>query len=176
MQIISTSLDGVLEIRVSPHRDERGFFARTYDEALFAKAGMPTRWPQCSTSWNRRRGTLRGMHYQIEPYLEPKLIRCTKGRILDVAVDLRPDSPAFCQWAALELSAESRNGMFIPGGFAHGFLTLEDDCEVSYQMAENYVAELSRGARWNDPAFGIVWPEPPALLSERDANYPDFTG
>ncbi len=176
MQILPTPLDGVFEIQITPHRDERGFFARTYDEALFAQAGIPTRWPQCSTSWNPRRGTLRGMHTQIEPHPEPKLIRCTRGRVFDVAVDLCPSSPTFRRWTGIELSAESCNAIFIPGGFAHGFLTLEDESDVWYQMAETYVAELSRGVRWNDPAFAIAWPASPAVISARDANYPDFTG
>jgi len=174
MHIHPTELEGVLEIRVAPHGDERGLFARTYDEALFAKLGLPTRWPQCNTSWNRRRGTLRGLHYQAAPRPEPKLVRCTQGRVFDVAVDLRPSSPGFRRWAGVELSAEARNALFIPAGFAHGFLTLEDGSEVFYQMGESYVPELARGVRWNDPAFAIAWPAEPEVLSERDAAYPDF--
>ena len=174
MHIHPTALDGVLEIRVAPHGDERGLFARTYDEALFAKVGLPTHWPQCSTSWNRLRGTLRGMHFQAEPHPEPKLVRCTRGRVFDVVVSLRPDSPDFRRWTGLELSADTRNALFIPPGFAHGFLTLEDDCEVFYQMGENYVPELARGVRWNDPAFAIVWPAVPTVISARDAGYADF--
>ena len=173
MRFHPTALEGVLEIRVAPLGDERGLFARTYDEALFARAGLPTRWPQCNTSWNRCRGTLRGLHYQAEPHPEPKLVRCTRGRVFDVAVDLRPGSPGFCRWVGIELCAETRNALFIPAGLAHGFLTLEDESEVFYQMGENYVAELARGVRWNDPAFAIVWPAVPAVLSERDAAYPD---
>ncbi|MEI6559129.1 MAG: dTDP-4-dehydrorhamnose 3,5-epimerase [Rhodospirillaceae bacterium] len=175
MQLHPTALEGVLEIRVTPFGDERGLFARTYDEAIFAAAGLPTRWPQCNTSWNRARGTLRGMHYQAEPHPEPKLVRCTRGRVFDVAVDLRPGSPGFCRWAGVELSAGARNALYIPAGFAHGFLTLEDDSEVFYQMGESYVPGLARGVRWNDPAFAIVWPAQPDVLSERDAAYPDFT-
>ncbi len=175
MDIHPTALDGVLEIKVVPHGDARGLFARTYDETLFAQAGLPTRWPQCNTSWNRCRHTLRGLHYQVEPHGEPKLVRCTRGRIYDVAVALRPEAPGFLRWVGVELSAEARNALFIPAGFAHGFLTLEDDSEVFYQMGESYVPELARGVRWNDPAFAIVWPAVPAVLSERDAAYPDFT-
>ena len=174
MHIHPTALDGVLEIRVAPHGDERGLFARTYDEALFAEAGLPTRWSQCNTSWNQLRGTLRGLHYQAEPYPEPKLVRCTRGRVFDVAVDIRPASPDFCRWVGVELCAGIRNALFIPAGFAHGFLTLEDSSEIFYQMGESYVPELARGVRWNDPAFAIVWPIIPTIISERDAAYPDF--
>ena len=174
MQLHPTALEGVLEIRVTPFGDERGLFARTYDEATFAAAGLPNRWPQCNTSWNRARGTLRGLHYQAEPHPEPKLVRCTRGRVFDVAVDLRPDSPGFCRWVGVELSAGDRNALYIPAGFAHGFLTLEDDSEVFYQMGESYVPGLARGVRWNDPAFAIAWPAQPDRLSERDAAYADF--
>ncbi len=174
MRLSPTTLPDVLLVEVTALSDERGLFARTYDEALFARSGLPTRWPQCNTSWNRHRGTLRGLHYQAEPHGEPKLVRCTRGRVFDVAVDLRPASPDFRRWVGIELSAEARDALYIPAGFAHGFLTLEDDCEVFYQMGENYVPELARGVRWNDPAFAIVWPAVPAVLSERDAAYPDF--
>ena len=175
MQIVTTALAGVLEIEVTALADERGIFARTFDAGLFAAAGLPTQWPQCNTSWNRSRGTLRGLHYQDRPSPDPKLVRCTRGRVFDVVVDLRRDSTAFRRWTAVELSADRRNALFIPGGFAHGFLTLEEGCEVFYQMGESYVAELARGVRWNDPAFAIDWPFAPAVLSERDAAYPDFT-
>ncbi len=174
MELCLTALEGVLEIRVTPLGDERGLFARTYDEAKFASAGLPTCWPQCNTSWNRRRHTLRGMHYQADPRPEPKLVRCTRGRVFDVAVDLRPSSPGYCRWFGVVLSAETRNALYIPAGLAHGFLTLEEDCEVFYQMGESYVPGLARGVRWDDPAFAINWPALPELLSERDASYPDF--
>ncbi len=174
MRLSPTTLPDVLLVEVSALSDERGLFARTYDEATFARFGLPTRWPQCNTSWNRHRGTLRGLHYQAEPHPEAKLVRCTHGRVFDVAVDLRPDSPHYCRWTGAELSASARNALYIPAGFAHGFLTLEDECEVFYQMGESYVPDLAQGVRWNDPAFAIDWPAAPAVISERDAAYPDF--
>ena len=173
MRLKPTAIAGLFEVEADPHADERGVFARTYDEAIFAAAGLPTHWPQCNTSWNRRRGTLRGMHFQIAPQEEPKLVRCTAGRVFDVAVDLRRASPTYRAWVGLELSADKRNALFIPAGLAHGFLTLLDDCEVYYQMGAVYDAALQRGVRWNDPAFGIVWPFAPALVSARDTGYPD---
>jgi len=174
MRLEATSIPGVMLIEVDAHRDERGLFARTYDEATFVAAGLPTRWPQCNTTWNPRRGTLRGLHFQAAPHPEPKLMRCTQGRIFDVAVDLRPDSPTFTRWLTTELAAERRNALYIPAGCAHGFLTLEDNCEVLYQMGEVYVPELVRGVRWNDPAFAIAWPFAPAMINARDASWPDF--
>jgi len=174
MNFRRTSLDGVVVVEPKVTPDARGLFARTYDAVLFAKAGLPTDWPQHNVSWNIERGTLRGMHYQAEPHPEPKLVRCTRGRIFDVAVDLRPQSAAFKRWFGVELSAERRNALFLPAGLAHGFLTLEDGCEVSYLMGDSYEAGLARGVRWNDPAFGIEWPFPPVVMSERDAGFPDF--
>ncbi len=150
-------------------------FARTYDAALFAAAGLPTGWPQCNTSWNARKGTLRGLHYQAEPRPDPKLVRCTRGRIFDVAVDLRKNSASFGRWIGVELSADNREALAIPAGCAHGFLTLEDECEVFYMMGEIYVAELARGVRWDDPAFAIAWPAEPVTMSNKDASWPDFS-
>ena len=174
MRVIATALAGVFEIEVAVQRDERGVFARTFDEKTFADAGLPVHWPQCNASWTSRRGTLRGMHYQADPVPEPKLVRCTQGRVFDVAVDLRPGSPTYCRWHGVELSAEARNALFIPAGFAHGFLTLEDGAEVFYQMGAAYVSELARGVRWDDPAFAIRWPFAPTVMSPRDAASPDF--
>lgn len=174
MQLIQTKLAGVFVVEVSANADERGLFARTYDAAIFAAAGLPVDWPQCNTSFNHARGTLRGLHYQAEPKGEPKLVRCTRGTIFDVAVDLRAGSATCYQWFGVELSADNRHALFIPSGFAHGFLTLEDKSEVLYQMGETYDASLARGVRWNDPAFQIEWPFEAAVISERDANYPDF--
>jgi dTDP-4-dehydrorhamnose 3,5-epimerase len=176
MNIHPTALAGVLVVSPTVNADERGLFARTYDAASFAAAGLPTTWPQCNTSWNARKGTLRGLHYQAEPRLDPKLVRCTRGRIFDVAVDLRKNSTSFGRWIGVELSAHNRDAVAIPAGCAHGFLTLEDDCEVFYMMGEAYVAELARGVRWNDPVFAIEWPAEPTTMSERDANWPDFPG
>jgi dTDP-4-dehydrorhamnose 3,5-epimerase len=175
MNIRPTALAGVLVVSPAPHADERGLFARTYDAALFAAAGLPTVWPQCNTSWNARKGTLRGLHYQAEPRPDPKLVRCTRGRIFDVAVDLRKNSASFGRWIGVELSADNREALAIPAGCAHGFLTLEDGCEVFYMMGEIYVPELARGVRWNDPAFAIAWPAKPVTMSDRDASWPDFS-
>jgi dTDP-4-dehydrorhamnose 3,5-epimerase len=175
MNIRPTALVGVLVVSPTVTADARGLFARTYDAALFAAAGLPTVWPQCNTSWSARKGTLRGLHYQAEPRPDPKLVRCTRGRIFDVAVDLRKNSASFGRWIAVELSEHNRDALAIPAGCAHGFLTLEDDCEVFYMMGEVYVAELARGVRWNDPAFAIKWPGAPTTISERDASWPDFS-
>ena len=174
MEFRPTALAGVSIVRATINADERGLFARTYDAAAFSAAGLPTAWPQCNSSWNARKGTLRGMHFQAAPRPDPKLVRCTRGRIFDVAVDLRTDSPTFRGWVGAELSAANRDALAVPAGCAHGFLTLEDDCEVLYMMGEVYVPELARGVRWNDPAFNIGWPEHPTTMSERDANWPDF--
>jgi dTDP-4-dehydrorhamnose 3,5-epimerase len=175
MQLKSTSIAGLIEVQVTLHEDERGAFARTYDDEVFSHANLPTSWPQCNTSWNRRRGTLRGMHWQAAPKEEPKLVRCTAGRVYDVAVDLRRGSATYLKWFGVELSANRRNALFIPSGFAHGFLTLSDDSEVYYQMGAVYDSALQQGARWNDRSFAIVWPFEPAVISERDAGYPDYT-
>ena len=174
MQFKSTPIAGLIEVQVTLHEDERGAFARTYDEEMFSRAGLPTSWPHCNTSWNNRRGTLRGMHWQAAPKEESKLVRCTAGRVYDVAVDLRQESPTYLNWFGVELSASRRNALFIPAGFAHGFLTLSDDCEVYYQMGAVYDSALQRGARWNDPLFAIVWPFEPTVISGRDAGFPDY--
>jgi dTDP-4-dehydrorhamnose 3,5-epimerase len=173
VQLIPTKLAGVFIVEATAHADERGLFARTFDASVFADAGLPMHWPQCNTSFNLRRGTLRGLHYQAEPKGEPKLVRCTRGAVFDVAVDLRDDSGTRHQWIGVELSADNRRALFIPTGFAHGFLTLEDESEVFYQMGETYDASLARGARWNDPAFQIEWPIAVTVISPRDAGYPD---
>jgi dTDP-4-dehydrorhamnose 3,5-epimerase len=178
VQFHATALAGLTVIEVTAAADERGLFARTFDAATFADAGMPIHWPQCNTSWNRQRGTLRGMHFEAdlpsERSTESKLVRCTHGRAFDVAIDLRPQSPTYCRWVGIELSAENRKALYIPPGLAHGFLTLEDDTEIYYQMGANYTAARARGVRWNDPAFAITWPSTPRILSERDVAYPDF--
>jgi dTDP-4-dehydrorhamnose 3,5-epimerase len=175
MNIRPTALVGVLVVSPTVTADPRGLFARTYDAASFAAAGLPIAWPQCNTSWNARKGTLRGLHYQAEPRPDPKLVRCTRGRIFDAIVDLRKNSASFGRWIAVELSEHNRDALAIPAGCAHGFLTLEDDCEVFYMMGEAYVPELARGVRWNDPAFAIKWPGAPTTISERDASWPDFS-
>jgi dTDP-4-dehydrorhamnose 3,5-epimerase len=169
-----TGIGGVWVIRPERLEDERGFFARTWDHDEFAIRGISSRLLQCSISFNRTRGTLRGLHYQAAPYEEGKLVRCTSGAVFDIALDLRPDSPSFKAWVGVELSADNRLALFVPEGCAHGFLTLADAAEVHYQMTEYYVPEAGRGVRWDDPAFGIAWPEEVSVISDRDRSYPDF--
>ena len=174
MQFLATSLPGFFEIRVEPRVDNRGFFARSWCEQEFAAHGLNPKVVQCNISFNARKGTLRGMHFQIAPHAEAKLVRCTRGSVYDVTLDLRPDSPTYRQWVGLTLTAEDRNMAYIPEGCAHGFITLEDDTEVFYQMSEVYDSESARGVRWNDPAFGIVWPAQVEIISQRDGGYVDF--
>jgi dTDP-4-dehydrorhamnose 3,5-epimerase len=174
MRLEKTRIEGVLVVEPEPVADARGLFSRTFDADSFAAAGLPTDWPQCNTSFNLRRGTLRGLHYQADPKPEAKLVRCTRGRIFDVAVDIRPGSPTYLHWHGIELSADNRRALFIAAGLAHGFVTLEDSSEVFYQMGEVYDGTLARGLRWSDPVFAIAWPLAPAVISDRDAGYPDF--
>ena len=174
MKLVPTKIQGVLVVEPEPRRDSRGYFARTFDDAIFAQHGVPLVTRQCSTSFNAARGTLRGLHYQADPASETKLVRCTRGAIFDVAVDLRPGSPTFRQWVGLELSAENATALLVPRHCAHGFLTLADASEVLYQIDTPYAPELSRGLRWNDPAFAIAWPFSPVVMAPRDAGYPDF--
>jgi dTDP-4-dehydrorhamnose 3,5-epimerase len=172
-----TPLPGVCVIDPEPIADERGSFARIYDGAEFAARGIDPAVVQSSVSFNKRRDTLRGMHYQAAPHGEPKLVRCLRGAIYDVALDLRADSPAYCSWYAVELDPDGGRMLFMPAGVAHGFQTLADGSEVLYQMGYKFVPEAARGVRWDDPAFGIEWPEPAGerTISERDRTYPDFT-
>jgi dTDP-4-dehydrorhamnose 3,5-epimerase len=174
MTFQETKLGGAFEIQLEPKTDERGFFARSWCQKEFESHKLNSRLVQCNISFNSRRGTLRGMHYQVPPFAEAKLVRCTRGSIYDVLIDLRPDSPTFREWIAVVLHAETRNMVYVPEGFAHGFLTLEDNAEVLYQMSQFYSAESARGVRWDDPAFGVVWPERVIVISERDRTYPDF--
>ncbi len=169
-----TKLAGAVEVLLNVQSDERGFFARSWCETEFVNHGLNPRLVQCNVSFNRARGTLRGIHYQEQPNQEAKLVRCTQGAIYDVAVDLRPESPTFKGWHAAVLSAENRHMLYIPEGCAHGFLTLADNTEVFYQMSEFYHPESARGVRWNDPAFKIEWPEEVKVISDRDRTYPDF--
>jgi dTDP-4-dehydrorhamnose 3,5-epimerase len=171
-----TNLASVFEVRLDPKNDGRGFFARCWCEQEFANHGLNSKLVQCNISFNFRKGTLRGIHYQDEPYQETKIVRCTQGAIYDVAVDLRPQSPTFRHWFAAVLSAENRHMLYIPAGLGHGFLTLTDNSEVFYQMSELYHPDSARGVRWDDPAFQIVWPEKIAVISERDRTYPNFVG
>jgi dTDP-4-dehydrorhamnose 3,5-epimerase len=169
-----TELPGVYVVDLEPIEDERGFFARTWCQEEFAALGLDGNLAQCNISYNRLRGTLRGMHYQAEPHGEAKLVRCSRGAIYDVAVDLRPGSPAYLKHLGVELSADNRRALFIPAGLAHGFQTLTSDSEVFYQMSCAYVPGAGRGVRWNDPAFGIAWPDDERTISDRDKTWPDF--
>ena len=159
-------------IDLEPRVDERGFFARSYCAADFAARGLGPPLLQCSVSYNARQGTLRGMHLQHAPHEEHKLVRCTSGAVFDVIVDIRRSSPTFRRWFGVELTAANRRSLFIPPGFAHGFVSLTDDTEVYYMISVAHVPEASRGFRWNDPAFAIEWPMAPAVISARDASYP----
>lgn len=174
MKFHSTAIRDALEISIEKKPDERGFFARTWCEAEFDAHGLESKLVQCSISYNSRKGTLRGMHYQAAPFQEAKLIRCTRGSVYDVVADLRAESLTYKQWVAVTLTAENRNMIYVPKGCAHGFLTLQDDTEVFYQMSVAYDAGSARGFRWNDSAFGINWPEEVKVISERDRTYPDF--
>jgi dTDP-4-dehydrorhamnose 3,5-epimerase len=170
----ATKLAGTVEVRLDPRSDDRGFFARSWCEREFADHGLNPRLAQCNVSFNTRKGTLRGMHFQDEPYPEAKLVRCTQGAIYDVALDLRRQSATFKQWVGAVLSAENRHMLYIPEGCAHGFLTLADNTEVLYQMSECYYPDAGRGVRWDDPTFQIVWPAEVEVISDRDRTYPDF--
>ncbi len=173
MRFVQTAVLDAWLVEPEPHRDERGFFARTWDSAEWAARGLPAGLTQCSVSFNPVAGTLRGMHYQRAPHEETKLVRCTRGRMQDVAVDLRADSPTYRRHVQVELSADNRLALLVPPGCAHGFLTLESDTEVLYQISGSHVAEASAGVRWDDPAFGVPWAAVPELMSARDAGYPD---
>jgi dTDP-4-dehydrorhamnose 3,5-epimerase len=168
-----TAIPGVWVIEPERHRDERGFFARTWCAHEFAERALETRVAQCSLSFNHRRGTLRGLHYQAPPFAEVKLVRCTRGALFDIAVDLRPDSPTFRRWVGVELTPENGRALYVPRGFAHGFLTLADATEVAYQISAEYSPAQGRGVRWNDPFFGVAWPGPVEVIAARDRDYPD---
>jgi len=174
MRFIETMLPGAYLIELENLTDERGFFARSYCQKEFAAHGLKTDVCQCNVSFNKMKGTLRGMHFQLQPRAEAKLVRCTRGAIHDVIVDLRPDSSTYCQWISVELTGDNHRALYIPEGFAHGFQTLENDSEVFYQMYEFFAPECASGVRWNDPAFGLVWPLPNPIISDKDLSYPDF--
>jgi dTDP-4-dehydrorhamnose 3,5-epimerase len=169
-----TRLPEIFEIHLEPNCDERGFFARTWCEKEFKKHGLNPAVKQCSVSFNAKKGTLRGIHLQAGPFGEAKVVRCTSGAIYDVVIDLRPTSTTFRKWIGVTLTAANRRMLYIPEGCAHGFMTLQDNTEVFYQMSEFYHPESARGVRWNDSAFQIAWPEKVEVISERDRTYPDF--
>ncbi|MBA2525969.1 MAG: dTDP-4-dehydrorhamnose 3,5-epimerase [Pyrinomonadaceae bacterium] len=175
MILTETKLKGAFIIRAEQMEDERGFFARSWSEREWRAHGLDPRLVECNISFNKKRGTLRGMHFQTAPHEQPKLVRCTMGALYDVIIDLRLGSATFKQWVAIELTACNRLMLYVPKGLAHGFQTLLDDTEVFYQMSEVYDAESGAGVRWNDPAFGIEWPEiDERVISVRDQLYPVF--
>jgi len=175
MRFTPTPLPGAFLIDVEPLADERGLFARTWCRREMESRGLDSELVQCSVSFNAKRGTLRGMHFQTRPHEETKVVRCTRGAVFDAIVDLRPTSPAFRRWFGAELTAENRRALYVPKGCAHGFQTLVDDAEVLYQMSEFHHPESARGARWDDPAFAIAWPDvAQRTISDRDRAWPDF--
>ncbi|AFZ14229.1 dTDP-4-dehydrorhamnose 3,5-epimerase [Crinalium epipsammum PCC 9333] len=174
MIFTETSLQGAFIIELEKLTDDRGFFARTFCQKEFAAHHLNPNLVQCNISFNHQKGTLRGMHYQAEPHAETKLVRCTKGAIYDVIIDLRSNSPTFKKWVAVELTADNKRMLYIPENFAHGFQTLADNTEVFYQMSEFYHPESANGVRWNDSAFGIQWPADEGIISVKDQQYSDF--
>ncbi len=172
MRFEETKIEGAYVVDVEPIRDNRGFFARSFCAREFEQRGLQAVVAQCNVSFNHCKGTLRGMHFSVEPGAEAKLVRCTRGAIWDVIVDLRPDSPTYLGHVGIELSAENHRALYIPVGFAHGLQTLTDDAEIFYQMSEFYIAAAQRGYRFDDPAFGIAWPLEVAVISDKDAQAP----
>ena len=175
MKFEKINLDGAYIIEIEKNEDERGFFARTFDKNSFLKLNLEIELLQCNVSFNKKAGTLRGMHYQKYPHEEVKIVRCTKGKIYDVIIDVRTDSDSYKKWFGIELSYENHKMMYVPKGFAHGFLTLEDNSEVFYQMSDCYVPESAMGIHWNDESIGIKWPRSPVAISDRDNSYPSIT-
>lgn len=172
MKFSKAELEGLWLIELEPREDERGYLARTYCEEEFLRHRLNTSWPQCNETLTKKRGALRGLHFQEAPSGEIKLVRCTSGKVWDCAVDVRPDSPTFGKWEAVVLSPDNHLASYIPAGFAHGFQCLTDNCGLSYMMSECYVPELARGVRWDDPALAIPWPLEPTLISEKDRVLP----
>lgn len=174
MIFAQTRLEGAYIIELERRTDERGFFARTWCQREFAATGLEQRFVQANLSYSRRRGTLRGMHYQVPPFSEAKLVRCVRGALYDVIIDLRRNSKTYKQWIGVKLSGENHKMLYVPEGFVHGFQTLEDDTDVVYQVSQFYSPESERGVRYDDPAFGIVWPLKVEVVSEKDRSWPDF--
>lgn len=174
MKFTETGLSGAWLIEPDFISDERGFFARTYCRTEFTAKGLRPDFVQSNISYNKLRGTLRGMHFQEVPHAEAKLVRCTQGALYDVIIDLRSESPTFTRWFGIELTADNRKALYVPEGFAHGFLTLQDGTEALYQMSEFFHAECAAGVRWDDPVFSISWPGTVQVISDRDRAYPLF--
>lgn len=174
MIFFETKLKGACIIEIQKMEDERGFFARAWCQKEFAEHNLTPRVVQANVSFNKKKGTLRGMHYQIAPYEEAKLVRCTSGAIYDVIIDLRPDSPTYKEWTGVELTAKNYKMLYVPENFAHGFQTLLDNTEVTYQVSQFYSPGSEQGIRWNDPTFGIEWPLAIQVISDKDKNWPDY--
>ncbi len=174
MIFTETALKGAFQVDIEPHRDDRGFFARSFCQREFSAIGLKTTVAQCNVSFNHKKGTIRGMHYQVAPKAEAKLVRCTRGAIYDVIIDLRPESATWCNWVAVDLTEDNSRMLYIPEGFAHGFQTITNDTEVFYQMFEFYSPEHARGVRWDDPTFRIGWPLPNPIISEKDKAYDPY--
>lgn len=174
MKFQETKLSGAYIVDLNLLQDDRGFFARMFCREEFAQHGLVPDVMQGNMSWNKTKGTLRGMHYQHHPYQETKFIRCTRGAIYDVIIDLRKDSPTYEQWIGVELTAENRTALFVPKDFAHGFITLQDDTEVFYLVSQSYQPGAEGGIRWDDPRFNIEWPMQPSCVSPKDAAWPDY--
>jgi dTDP-4-dehydrorhamnose 3,5-epimerase len=175
MRFTSTPLTGAYLVEITKIGDERGFFGRSWCRREMAEHGLDGEIAQVNTSFSRARGTLRGLHFQIAPHRESKLVRCTRGAIFDVIVDLRPESPTYRQWFGAELTADNHIALYSPKGFAQGFITLQDDTEITYFASDPYAPGKDRGVRWNDPQFGIQWPLQPVVISDKDREWPDFT-
>ncbi|WP_226704811.1 dTDP-4-dehydrorhamnose 3,5-epimerase [Microbulbifer elongatus] len=175
MKFVETPLSGAYIVDIDPISDDRGFFSRAFCIDEFEELGIEGKVLQANLSWNPKAGTLRGMHYQVEPYQETKLVRCTQGALYDVIIDLRKDSSTFGQSYGVELSASNRRALFVPRGFAHGFVTLSDNTEAYYLVSERYQPGSERGIRWSDPRFAIDWPLIPDVISDKDANWPDYS-
>jgi dTDP-4-dehydrorhamnose 3,5-epimerase len=174
MQLRPTKIAGAFVVAPEPATDERGFFARVFDAAAFAQAGLEPAVAECSIAFNDSALTLRGLHFQVGAHAEAKLVRCVRGAVFDVVVDLRADSPSYLTWDAVRLDQENRLGLYVPPGAAHGYLTLEDSTELVYQISRPYAPQAASGVRWDDPAFGIAWPAAPRVVSQRDATFPDY--
>jgi dTDP-4-dehydrorhamnose 3,5-epimerase len=174
MVITETKLKGAFVIALEPYNDVRGFFARAWSDTEFEAAGINARFVESNISFNKKAGTLRGMHFQQPPHEQDKLVRCARGSIYDVIIDLRPDSATFKQWFSVEISAENHLTLYVPAGFAHGYLTLQHGTEVFYQTTAYYAPEHAGGVRWNDPTFNITWPIENPIMIDRDRNYRDF--
>lgn len=175
MRLTTLEIPGAFVVEEELRHDDRGYFAYTYVREEFARNGLNTRWAHCATAFNHRRGTLRGMHYQMPPHAEVKLVRCTSGAIFDAFIDLRPESPAFGRWVGVEISANNHRILYLPAGVAHGYQTLEDNTEVAYQISAEYHPELARGIRWDDEQLAIAWPAcEHRILSPRDREWPSF--